>query len=204
MVVVLFLAACQTVPTSGISRGEALFGTCVPCHGPDGGGIATLESPAIAGMEQWYVEGQLRNFQDNVRGDQPEDLAGLRMRPMARTLELEGDVEAVAEYIASLDAIAPVATGQGDATAGEAAYAVCSACHGVNGEGNSAMSAPALAGLDDWYIVAQLQKFKSGLRGTKPEDVPGATMRPMAKRLEDEAMEDIAAFIQTLSPKQPR
>ena len=48
--------------------------------------------------------------------------------------------------------------------AGESSYAVCSSCHGVNGEGNQAMHAPALAGMDAEYMRRQLRHFKRGVR----------------------------------------
>ena len=44
-------------------------------------------------------------------------------------------------------------------------YATCAACHGVLGEGNRDLNAPRLTHLAPVYIVAQLQKFKAGIRG---------------------------------------
>ena len=93
----------------------------------------------------------------------------------------------------------PAATVKGDAAKGKAAYATCGACHGADGKGNEAMNAPALAGQADWYIVRQLQNYKSGLRGTDAKDTFGMQMRPMAMMLAtDEAVNDIAAYIATL------
>ncbi len=53
-----------------------------------------------------------------------------------------------------------------DAAAGQAAYAVCAACHGQQGEGNLAMNAPRLAGQEAWYVKRQLSAYRDGLRGT--------------------------------------
>ena len=53
------------------------------------------------------------------------------MRPMARTLELEGDVESVAEYVASLPRPTPASTLNGDVEKGKARFQVCAACHGA-------------------------------------------------------------------------
>lgn len=192
--------ACNTAPpTPGLARGEALWDTCVPCHGAGGAGNQTLGAPAIAGMEQWYLESQLKKFQAGHRGYHHEDAAGLRMRPMARSLELEGDVASVAEYVAKLPKTAPTATVQGDATAGQASFATCAACHGQRGEGNQAMNAPALNDKSDWYLVTQLSNFKHGLRGAHPDDTTGATMRPMAGTLADDtAIQNVVAYIGTL------
>ena len=71
----------------------------------------------------------------------------------------------------------------GDAAAGKAAYGVCQACHGVQGEGNAALNAPALAGQGEWYTARQLSNFRAGIRGTNPKDSYGAQMRPMAMTL---------------------
>jgi cytochrome c553 len=91
-------------PDEGRARGRILFDLCAQCHGPAGGGSPLALAPAIGGLSQWYVEAQLQKFKGRVRGAHPEDLAGMRMAPMSRTLETEDDVRAVAAYVASLPA----------------------------------------------------------------------------------------------------
>jgi cytochrome c oxidase subunit 2 len=87
----------------------------------------------------------------------------------------------------------------GDATAGAAAYAVCSACHGASGEGNPAMNAPKLAGQGSWYLKRELENFKHGLRGTQDRDTFGKMMAPMAATLPDAAaIDNVVAYIRTL------
>ncbi len=193
------LVGCQG-PTEGLAYGEELYETCAQCHMADGHGNDTITTPAIAGLPQWYVEAQLHNFRDGVRGTHPEDLAGMRMRPMAMSLQNDTQLQAVAEYVSSLPAApAGVATLGGDPTKGQTYYAVCLACHGADGSGNEALKAPAIAGSEDWYVVEQLEKFRSGARGADPRDAQGAQMRPMAMTLPDEqAMKDVAAYIQSL------
>jgi cytochrome c oxidase subunit 2 len=66
----------------------------------------------------------------------------------------------------------------GDAAAGKPLYAVCAACHGLQGEGNPALNAPKLSGQGDWYLKRQLKYFKNGARGTHDKDVFGKTMAP--------------------------
>ncbi|MDH5588585.1 MAG: c-type cytochrome [Gemmatimonadota bacterium] len=192
------VVACGGEPTQGIARGGQLFDTCAPCHGTDAGGNQHLGAPAIAGLPAWYVKSQLDKFQSGARGMHPADTAGIRMKSMALALDLAGDVESVAEYVASLPRVAQAATVVGNADAGRAAYAVCSACHGVQGNGTEALGAPPLAGFSDWYHAVQLEKFRDGLRGTSPQDIQGATMRPNALTLSDEAIADLVAYIQTL------
>jgi|SRR5690606_27453599 len=87
----------------------------------------------------------------------------------------------------------------GDPERGKALYATCGACHGPNGEGMEALQAPALAGQEDWYVIRQLQNFKTGVRGSNPRDIYGMQMAPMAQILpDDQAIEDVAAYIKTL------
>jgi cytochrome c oxidase subunit 2 len=76
---------------------------------------------------------------------------------------------------------------------------VCSACHGVQAEGNPALNAPKLSGQGDWYLKRELQYFKNGARGTHEKDVFGKMMAPMAATLaNDAAIENVVAYIRTL------
>ena len=63
----------------------------------------------------------------------------------------------------------------------------CAACHGPAAEGNPALNSPRLAGADDWYLLAQLQAFRGGSRGSHPQDRTGKQMRAMAGVLPDDA-----------------
>ncbi len=88
----------------------------------------------------------------------------------------------------------------GDAERGKTLYATCGACHGANGEGLEALNAPKLAGQEEWYVIRQLENFKNGVRGNNPRDTYGMQMAPMAQTLVDaQAMQDVAAYIKTLS-----
>ncbi len=193
------VAACDRTPTPGSARGEALFDTCVPCHGADGGGNQTLGAPALAGLPRWYVQNQLRSFQAAHRGGAPFDTTGIRMKSMSWSLDLPGDLESVAEYVSTLAPTNPEPTLRGgDLQAGQAAYQMCAACHGPDAGGNEAVHAPPLVGQSDWYLLVQLRKFKAGWRGASPADTWGATMRPNALMLDDAGMVDVVAYIQTL------
>jgi cytochrome c oxidase subunit II len=97
-----------------------------------------------------------------------------------------------------------LADGAGRADQGRALYSMCAGCHGANGEGNVALNAPAIAGLDSWYVMRQLQNFKAGVRGTHQDDTYGKQMAPMAAALtNDAATRNIAAHIAAL-PASPR
>ncbi|MDP1922731.1 MAG: c-type cytochrome [Myxococcales bacterium] len=181
--------------------GKELFAACASCHGDTGVGEATIAAPNIAGLPAWYVESQLVKYRSGIRGAHPEDLEGLRMRPMSRQMMDEGEVKAVAAYVASLTPVKSAPSlKDADAAAGAGAYAVCLACHGDKGQGNQALNAPPLVGQYDWYLVNQLKKFKGGVRGANPLDVTGGQMRPMSMTLADEqAMKNVVAHISTFS-----
>jgi cytochrome c oxidase subunit 2 len=181
------------------SSGKAAYMICSSCHGAEGEGNQSMNAPAIAGQEDWYLKRQIQKFKDGVRGTHADDLYGMQMRPMAMTLQSDEQIDAVAEYIASLPVKAPVATLSGDAAKGKAGYMLCQACHGPDAKGNKVMNAPGLTGLPDWYIVTQLQHFKTGVRGADPKDLEGMQMVPMAKTVADEqAMKDLAAYIHSI------
>lgn len=195
------LAGCARTPGPGMARGEQIYGSCVPCHGRDGLGNQELGAPAIAGLPRWYVERQLNNFRSSMRGAHPQDPEGSRMRPMARSLYREGDVASVAEYVATLPGRVPAATMvAGDTANGRVRYqSICVTCHLDDGKGNEALGAPPLTRQHDWYMMSQIAKFKSGMRGAHPEDAMGLQMAAMANTLEDStAMHDVIAFIRTL------
>ncbi|MDQ8185361.1 c-type cytochrome [Pelagicoccus sp. SDUM812002] len=182
-------------------RGKQLYVNCVACHQADGSGMKLLNAPAIAGLSEKYVAAQLGKFKAGHRGGDAKDASGLQMRPMASLLASEADVAAVSKYIASLPSkpIASTIEG-GDPEKGKALYMTCQACHGADGAGNDLLNAPTLLNQHDWYLVAQLHKFKDGIRGSNPQDTTGAQMRPMAMMLADEqAMKDVVAYIQSLS-----
>ena len=124
----------------------------------------------------------------------------MQMRPMAISFHNDQDLQAVAGYVAALNRPNAVATAAGgDAVKGQTLYATCTACHGPDGAGNEQLKAPPLKHATDWYLIAQLKKFKAGERGANPGDLEGAQMRPMAATLTDEqAIKDVVAHIMTL------
>lgn len=182
-------------------RGRELFDLCAQCHGAEGGGNRAYLAPSIAGLGEWYVKAQLDKFRNGQRGLHFDDISGMRMRPMAMTLASDADVAAVAKFVAALPANKPAPELEGgDPVKGQALYALCSSCHGNQGEGLQPVNGPALSHGSDWYLVDQLRKFKAGVRGSDPKDPIAIMMRPMALTLaDDQAMKDVVAYITTLS-----
>ena len=181
-------------------KGKVIFETnCTACHGPDASGNKALGAPALAGQQAWYVARQLENFKAGIRGADAKDTHGQQMRAMAMALATDADAANVAAYVASLKPAKVENEGIGDAAQGAGLYGTCAACHGPNGEGNQATNGPRLNILQDWYIVRQLENFKAGIRGGDARDTFGATMKPMAATLADEAaVKNVAAHITKL------
>ena len=182
-------------------RGRELYALCAQCHGSNGGGMQLSLAPAIAGMDQWYIESQLKLFRAGNRGTHPEDVGGMRMHPMSLWLRRDEDITAVASYVASLPKTrpAPTVTG-GNVEAGRTHYQTCAACHGAAGEGDQTKNAPPLRNVSDWYLVSTLEKYKAGVRGSDPVNTNAVLMRGMANILPDaQAIKDVVAYIDTLS-----
>ena len=76
---------------------------CAACHGPAAEGNPALNSPTLAGADDWYLAAQLRAFRNGVRGTHPRDRTGKQMRVMAAVLPDEQAVDAVVAYIRSLE-----------------------------------------------------------------------------------------------------
>ena len=182
-------------------HGRSLFELCTQCHGSAGEGRQQYLAPAIAGMPEWYLKRQLENFASGARGTHFDDIVGMRMRPMALSLNHDGDIAAVAAYVAALPAVPqPVTVQGGDAEAGKTRYMLCASCHGVNGEGAEPQGGPPLAGQSDWYLKSSIERYQQRVRGTDPRDTWGLMMAPMAATLTDEqAVKDVVAHIMTLS-----
>lgn len=181
------------------AKGEVLYKICTSCHGPKAEGMATLNAPANAGQDPWYLTRQLKNFKDGIRGAHPDDTFGAQMRPMAMMLANEQDIADVVAYLSSMDMPEPPRTIEGDIEGGKRAYRTCIPCHGEFGEGAKSLDAPRLSSQHDWYLVRQLENFKAGIRGTHVSDIYGAQMRIMAQMLEtDEQVRAVAAYIATI------
>ncbi|MBV8975587.1 MAG: cytochrome c4 [Sinobacteraceae bacterium] len=80
----------------------------------------------------------------------------------------------------------------GDVARGTAKAAVCSACHGANGNSTSP-DWPRLAGQSAVYIVEQLRLFRSGVRNNP-------IMKPLASTLSDQDIDDLAVYYQAQTP----
>ncbi|HJL60381.1 MAG TPA: c-type cytochrome [Pseudomonadales bacterium] len=195
--ILLYLFAGTSVATaeSLIDRTPELT-SCLACHGQKAEGNQILNAPALTNLGATYLRRQLRNFRDGIRGADQTDATGYQMRIAVQDLNDE-KIENMTSILTALPNSKPEATLAGDAQQGKAFYGhLCGACHGPAGVGIESLGAPGLAGLDDWYMKTQLEKFKSGLRGGSQEDSYGAQMVFVMQRLNsDEGIADIIAYL---------
>lgn len=83
-------------------RGREIYTTCAACHGAEGEGRWSTNAPRLAGQDDWYLERQLENFRQRIRGGHPDDLYGDQMYMMAATLSDERAINDVVAYINTL------------------------------------------------------------------------------------------------------
>ena len=171
---------------------------CTVCHGAQLKGNINIRAPRLSGLPGWYIEKQLFSFKKSWRGDHALDLTGTEMRPMVSELS-DKQIKAAAEWASQTESPLPAKTLTADIKAGEQIYKICSACHDSQAQGNNLIGAPPLTGLNDWYLVTQLQHFRDGIRGSHPEDIQGVQMRAALSVIQsDQELIDVAAYISQL------
>lgn len=95
------VAVAATV-SGNIDKGRGIYVTCGACHGDDGEGRKALNAPRQAGMSDWYLVTQLKNFRSGIRGAHKDDKYGMQMSMMAAILQSDERVNDVVAYINTL------------------------------------------------------------------------------------------------------
>ena len=200
--------------------GEELFVVCTFCHGDSAQGNIRRDGPALAGLEAWYLELQLHNFKNGIRGYRAEDVPGQVMHFTKGMLRNDYTITSLAEYISALEPGKPLARNavgerpylwdspyagldpsiSGNAEAGARTFStVCVACHGAVAKGHEKLGAANLTYLSDVYMIRQLMYFRDGIRGAHPEDTRGQQMAAIAELLtDDQAIADVVTYISEL------
>jgi cytochrome c553 len=167
---------------------------CARCHGSDAMPPASSLIPVIAGQSGPYLEHTLRQYASGQRR------SGV-MQPAVAQL----DDEAISKLVKYYAGLAPrqarkspaseqqILRGQEIASVGitQAGVPACLFCHA-----GGAPTFPKLAGQHARYIVNQLHLWQRGLRASTAH---GAIMAPIAKRLNDQQIQDVAAFFDSLA-----
>ncbi|WP_101757728.1 c-type cytochrome [Oceanicoccus sp. KOV_DT_Chl] len=200
---ILLLASLLIAPmlaSADVVAGKALYSSCVACHGANAEGNPAMNAPALNGQFPEYLARQLNHFKDGIRGADAKDSLGMQMRAMTAVLADKQAITDVSEYIASLPVTAVATKIEGDVRNGNNLYqGNCGSCHGGKGEGNQALNSPRLAGLDEAYLIRQINNFKQGIRGTHQMDRFGRQMKLMANTVRsDKDLLDMAAYLHAL------
>ncbi len=195
-------AETQSRPRGDAEAGQQQYAACAACHGPEGQGNRDMNAPRLAGLQSWYVERQLRYYQQGIRGAHEDDEFGQIMAPMANVVGTDEARRNVSAYIETLpsDEPAPVTMEGGNIERGGRIYrANCAACHANDGRGSWATDAPNLVGMDDWYMALQLEHYRNGIRGEHRDDDYGYQMTSMVYAMRNEQqVQDVLAYIRTL------
>jgi cytochrome c oxidase subunit II len=163
------------------------------------------------GLQEWYLVKQLIKFRTGLRGKEPQDKFGQQMASIAKTLPDEQSVKDVVAYIMTLNAdLLPRIDKTESILEFEDLFRHCTHCHGSRGQGinegytrnPSALHPPAprLSGQHDWYLIRQIQIFKSRARASKLEDKEGTQcrVRGMSSIPNEEDTKNVLVYIKTL------
>ncbi len=88
--------------TKHTTNAQKLYVTCGACHGADGRGLQATNAPRLAGMSDWYLVTQLKNFKQGIRGTHPKDMYGPQMASMAAILADDQATDDLVAYINTL------------------------------------------------------------------------------------------------------
>ncbi len=152
--------------------GERLFmNNCAQCHGSDARGSRGF--PNLTDHD-WLHGGSPEKIQETITGGR----IGM-MPPMAAAVGNEDDVKNVANYVLSLSGSKHDSA---RAALGKEKFAICAACHGADGKGNTDIGSPNLTdniwlhGSGEVAIIKRINEGKTNqmpAQGTKftPEQI---------------------------------
>lgn len=164
-------------------RGRTLAATCSGCHGIPGykNAYPSYDVPKLGGQNAEYITVALQDYRRGSRSHPT-------MQAQAAVLS-DQDMADIAAYFASVEGVPGI--GISDATAaeieaGQQKAAACAPCHGEVGIAQGPQW-PNLAGQHVSYLRQAMLEYKSGDR----RDI---IMGPMVATLDEEAIEQIAAY----------
>ena len=205
---------------ANVSNGETIYNqgkgdamACSGCHGEKALGMDVMEAPRLANVGQIYLIKQLDDYADGKRNDPGN---GAVMNDIAKSLSEQDrfDVSAYLDTLAyatepsdlkALKAegkkIGSVVDGKSIMTKGiKPQVPACQDCHGLSGR---AQNVPAIHYQKYVYLVNQLKRYRDGTRSNDKQIYKDGIMRGIAKKLSDKDIEDIAAYLTTVTNPNP-
>jgi cytochrome c oxidase cbb3-type subunit 3 len=153
-----------------LAIGERQFmNSCSQCHGSDGRGSKSYPN-LTNGNAAWLGERSGEHIVQTVTNGR------MGMMPaLGSAIGGESDISNVAHYVLSLSGSPH---NEVKAFSGKQKFAVCAACHGVDGKGNKALGAPNLTDdywLHGWGEAAIVNIIKHGKNNVMPAQSPMLT-----------------------------
>ena len=199
----------QTIYNEG--KGDAT--ACKACHGENALGMGAMGAPRLANIGQIYVVKQLSDY---ATGKRTPSGGGMVMHDIAKALNQQ-DSRDVAAYLDSLEyatessdlkALAAGGSKIGNPKNGQILMTkgikllvpACQDCHGFSGR---AANIPAIHQQKYAYLVTQLNSYRDGSRANDQAINKIGIMRGIAKNLTDKNIEDIAAYLSTVTSFTP-
>ncbi len=199
------------------AAGEANFGLCAACHGPDARGIPNLGSDLVASefVSSLTDEEFVEFIKTGRPADDPANTTGIAMPASGGNPALtDEDIFNILAYLQSLGAggatteeadtggePAEVAT-SGDPAAGESQFAVCAACHGLDARGIPNLGADLIENefINSMSAEEFVEFIKTGRPADDPANTTGIAMPPSGgnPNLTDEDMFNILAYLRSL------
>ncbi|MBI3369669.1 MAG: cytochrome-c oxidase, cbb3-type subunit III, partial [Burkholderiales bacterium] len=187
-------AGFKTQPAQDLARnpqamaiGERLFANnCATCHGSDARGSKGF--PNLTDSD-WLWGGAPEKIEETITNGRQG-----QMPPIAAAVGSAEDVHNVANYVLSLSGSPHNSIA---ANLGRPKFAVCAACHGMDGKGNQALGAPNLTDkvwLHGWGEDAIVAMVTNGKTNVMPAH--GARLSP-------EQIHVLAAYVWSLSNSGP-
>jgi len=173
-------------PAAPVQAGKAAAAGCGGCHGETG--VSAIPGmPSLVGLDPKYFVAAVNAYRSGAR---KHDL----MKSFVEAMSTEA-VSNVALYYAMQEPAKAQTPAPGDAAAGKAAAAACSACHGDAGVSGNPVT-PSIAGQDAEYFVVALRAYKDNSRKDDSMNGPAAALDEMAMR-------NLAAYYAAQQPQAP-
>jgi cytochrome c oxidase cbb3-type subunit 3 len=173
--------------TQANAMGQRLFLTyCSQCHGSDAGGAKGFpnlrDKDWLYGGDPATIEMTLLNGRNGV------------MPALGAAIGGEPGIVELANYVRSLSGLKHDAK---SAAAGKAKFAICAACHGVDGKGNTALGAPNLTDAV-WLYGSSEETIAEGIRNGRNNMMPA-----QKERLGEAKIHLLAAYVYSLGGGMP-
>ncbi|MDC1174891.1 c-type cytochrome [Bacteriovoracaceae bacterium] len=95
LVLICSVVISLNIFSQDVVKGQALYSTCIQCHGEKGLGLKEKEAPMIAGQYDWYIESSIIAFREG------KDRKNPAMLPYIKNLSVQ-DIKDLAAYVSKM------------------------------------------------------------------------------------------------------